>query len=333
MHRAITYFFASLAANAAVFVGPPLASGLMETWSPWVPMVLSLVITATAGGLILLMPETARPSAISPHSTTSPVSLKDDDSWLRGIKSQLSSVFYNSEFRSVLKKRSVILLLIAFTLAAPLPTAMGPLFLQYYSKRFEKSIEDAGYMLAIRGGLTVVILGVVLPTLSKYMGSSKSCAKISSFRRDLLLAQASAACASLGYLLLGGPNTTFLVSGIVVLAFSTGLPPLCHSLISGLVAPDQMSQIFTVVSIVEGIGSLPAGPFLAWTFSSGMRLGGPWFGLPFFVLGGLGLLCLVVLCLILMDKRVGRAYSAVEASRSEDLDIESHSLNGEVGPL
>ncbi|KAI0516926.1 MFS general substrate transporter [Xylaria bambusicola] len=294
--RAIIYFFSSLAANLAVFIGPPLASFMIETSSPWVPMSFSLLATTLAGSIILLIPETARRSKdLRGNHEDSRVAR--DQGWRIAIMSQLRGIFSDSNLVSVLRKRSVLLLLLVFILTAPLQLGMGPLFLQYYSKRFEKSIEEAGYMLALRGGLTIIVVGVLLPVLSKYISSS-SFVRLSNFRRDLVLAQASAVFAGIGYFLLGGPEKASLISGIVILSLSTGLGPLGRSLISNLVEPSQTSQVFTIASIVEGIGSLPAGPFLAWAFSCGMRLGGVWMGLPFFFLGSLGGLALLVLCFV-----------------------------------
>lgn len=274
----------------------------MEIWSPWVPISLSLVVTALAGAVILLIPETATISKKPPRGDDGASGVESQE-WRNAITSRINHVFYNSDLRSVLSKRPMVLILLVFMLIAPLPSGMGSLFLQYYSKRFGKSIEDAGYMLAIRGGLTIVVVVVLLPVLSRYLGSS-SCIRLSAFRRDLALAQASAACAGLGYFLLGGPNIAFLISGIVVLTLSVGIGPLCYSLISNLIEPDQMSQIFTIMSIVSGIGSLPSGPFLAFAFSSGMRLGGLWFGLPFFFLGCLGFVSLAALCLIRTESSI-----------------------------
>lgn len=215
----MVYFFSSLAANLAVFVGPPLASHMMEVWSPGVPMSLSLVITTLAGVMILLVPETAHSSKRPQRGNDNCLGAKDQG-WRNAITSRFTPAFYNSDLRSVLKTRSVALLLLVFVLVSPFPTGMGFLFLQYYSKRFGKSIEDAGYMLAIRGGL-ILLVGALLPILSKYLGSS-ACIKIPTFRKDLVLAQASAAFAGLGYFLLGGPDQTFLTSGMIVLALSIG---------------------------------------------------------------------------------------------------------------
>ncbi|KAI1357416.1 MFS general substrate transporter [Xylaria arbuscula] len=289
--RAIIYFFSSLAANLAVFIGPPIASIMSETWSPWVPIMISLVCTTLAGCIILLIPETAHSSKNPRGSSDTSFAMKDL-TWRRAIKSQLRSVFSDSHLRASLMKRSVLLLLLVSLLAAPLQLGTGPLFIQYYSKRFSKSIEQAGYMLAIRGGLTIVAVGVLLPALSKCIGN-----RIPNFRRDLVLAQASAAFAGIGYFLLGGPEKSSIL-GLIILSLSSGLGPLRCSLLSNLVESTQTSQVFTIAGIVEGVGSLPAGPLLAWIFSEGMTLGGFWMGLPFFFLGCLGVLVLAVLCLV-----------------------------------
>ncbi|GAP85022.2 putative general substrate transporter protein [Rosellinia necatrix] len=300
--RATAYFYSSLAANLAVFVGPPLAAKAMALWSPWVPMSMSLAATALAGGIMLMVPETA--AAAARGRKTSRGAAAKDQRWSDAVGSRLARVFHDSDLRSVLGRRPVALLLAAFALAAPLSSGMGPLFLQYYGRRFGGSAAgDAGYVLAVRGALTVAVVGALLPALSRRLGPS-SRRRLPAFRRDLVLARASAALAALGYVLLGGASLASLVAGAAVLALGAGLGPLCRSLISGLVDADQTSQVFTVVGIVEGIASLPSGPFLAWAFSSSMRLGGLWLGLPFFLLGGLGLLVVFVLGLVHTDRGV-----------------------------
>ncbi|KAI1810316.1 MFS general substrate transporter [Poronia punctata] len=296
--RAIMYFFASLAANLAVFVGPPLASKMMDIWGPWVPMLLCLLITFMAGGLILLIPETAAAAAAQKQKQDSSEEENKEEPWLQKLQQSLPN------FHTLLKNHHrIIPLLIIFTLIAPLPIAMGPLFLQYYSTRFNRPLKEAGYILAIRGGLTVVVLGIILPLLSKSLTRLLLLKRKTNIPSDLILAQISAAFVLTGYILLGSPH---VLPGIIFLSLSTGLAPLCRSLVSRLVNPEQMSQVFTIVSIVEGIGALPAGPFLAWTFSLGMRVGGVWVGLPFFVLAALGALVFGVLFLVYDFPDLGR---------------------------
>ncbi|KAI0468141.1 hypothetical protein F4859DRAFT_524652 [Xylaria cf. heliscus] len=170
-------------------------------WSPWVPMSLSLVVTALAGVIILLLPETAHSPKKSHGANDTSLRVKDQ-AWRNVITSQVTRDFYNSGSHPVLKKRSVALSLLVFVLASQLSTGMGSLFLQYYSPRFGKSIKDAGYMLAIRGGLTLVVVGALLPISYRYLGSS-ACLQLSTFRREFVLAQASDVFAGLGHFLLG----------------------------------------------------------------------------------------------------------------------------------
>lgn len=111
------------------------------------------------------------------------------------MTSRFNRIFYNLDLPSVLRKRSVTLILLMFMLTAPLPSGSSPLFLQYYSKRFRKSIENADNMLVIRGGLTIIVVGVFLPVLPRYL--SFSCIKLSTFCGHLAPAQTSATLLSL----------------------------------------------------------------------------------------------------------------------------------------
>ncbi|KAI1305019.1 hypothetical protein F5Y03DRAFT_356265 [Xylaria venustula] len=101
-NRATAYFLSSLASNLAVFVGPPLASKMIEIWSPWVPMSLSLVATILAGGIILWVPETAHRSN-RPHQGDINRPESKDLGWRIDITSQLTRVFHDSNLRFVLK--------------------------------------------------------------------------------------------------------------------------------------------------------------------------------------------------------------------------------------
>lgn len=60
-----------------------------------------------------------------------------------------------------------------------------------------------------------------------------------------------------------------------------------------LVAESQIGTLNTTIALVQGIGSMIAGPLLASAFREGMTLGGTWMGLPYmmgailFLLAGL----------------------------------------------
>lgn len=68
-----------------------------------------------------------------------------------------------------------------------------------------------------------------------------------------------------------------------------------RSLLSQLVDASHRATLFTTVAMFECIGGVIAGPLLAISYQVGLRLGGMWIGLPFFLSG---LLCTCSLCIL-----------------------------------
>jgi hypothetical protein len=66
-----------------------------------------------------------------------------------------------------------------------------------------------------------------------------------------------------------------------------GFAPIMRSLVTVLVDSHHESEtsdigrLYALISVMEGIGSLMAGPGMAWTFQLGMSWGFAWLGLPF----------------------------------------------------
>ncbi|KJR81573.1 uncharacterized protein SPSK_00715 [Sporothrix schenckii 1099-18] len=155
---------------------------------------------------------------------------------------------------------------------------------------------------------------------------------MSEVRKDLFLARTSLMCLIVGNLLMAtGTSLSTLVLGLVLSTFAVGFGSVLRSLIThffleqqkstptniaaaGPVATttaggqdgqddkdskdDHTSRLYTLTGMVETAGSVLAGPMVAWTFSSGLALGGAWIGLPFFYVTGLcvaALVCLVVI--------------------------------------
>jgi len=44
---------------------------------------------------------------------------------------------------------------------------------------------------------------------------------------------------------------------------------------------NDIGRLYALISVMEGIGSLVAGPGMAWAFRLGMGWGKSWLGLPF----------------------------------------------------
>ncbi|KAL1855338.1 hypothetical protein VTK73DRAFT_8576 [Phialemonium thermophilum] len=162
--------------------------------------------------------------------------------------------------------------------------------------------------------------------LSADPSSSTTTSQPGNFMRDLVLARVS-----LGFLLAGNiltgiartPAAVFVGQAVTVLA--VGLSSLARGLLvtTSEASPSSSSplpsdggggddgmgnmpskqertesaRLFALTGMVETLGSIVAGPSLAWAFDRGMRLGrgGLWMGLPFFyvaALCGFGLVAL-----------------------------------------
>lgn len=83
------------------------------------------------------------------------------------------------------------------------------------------------------------------------------------------------------------------MQGVVVYTLGTGFPPIIRSLVTFLVESHHTSntsdigRLYALISVMEGIGSLMAGPGMAWALRLGISLGPAWLGIPFAFAGTL----------------------------------------------
>ena len=67
----------------------------------------------------------------------------------------------------------------------------------------------------------------------------------------------------------------------------TGFSASVRSVVTLMVVPERIPQLYTYIALSDTVGGLVAGPFLSLTFHFGLGLGGAWLGLPFLVSAGL----------------------------------------------
>ena len=90
--------------------------------------------------------------------------------------------------------------------------------------------------------------------------------------------------------------------GVVIYALGNGFNAVVRSLVTQIVEPDQIGRLSAVISLVDTVGAILSGPFLAATYRWGLALGGPWIGMPFLTTGGLFVLTLVAVLMVRMNK-------------------------------
>ena len=288
--------------------GGLIAARLMQVSSPWIPLLGSMLGVALGTSLIAWVPETlhAKPRNIQQIDRTAIEQLGLLSRFQIHIKKSLSRV-RNSI--SALPSVSALFVLLVFLGQAFVVRSAGHFFVQYVSKRFHWTLAEAGYLLSIRGITSMVVLLIGLPALGAFL-TSHTPLRRSPQMKDLVLARASSLAMTLGALLMGaGDAVPVTVAGQVILTLGDGLIPLCKTILASYVEPSQFSTVYTMVSFVQTAGAIFSGPALAALLSTGMELGPPWLGLPYF---GLALICAWILTLLAFVKLPRHTQEQVE---------------------
>lgn len=268
----------ALASFIGNLLGPLVSSAIMEIASPWIPLLSAIVLVPIGVSTFLFIPETLQ------------VKDSDDDDSLQDNPSMISSIKLHArhtltqltESFTMLKSPSLTIILLSFVVQTSLFFGKTTFFIQYFSKRFQWTLAKTGYLLSYRGIISVAVLLFILPGFSKLLMSPSLPFRYSAAKKDLVLAKCSAVFMIFGFLLIGGPTVPIVFIGIIIATLGDGLAPLSRSLLTAYIDPQHTSRIFTLVGIVEALGSIYAGPALAGFFTVGMRWQGSWLGLPYF---------------------------------------------------
>lgn len=86
--------------------------------------------------------------------------------------------------------------------------------------------------------------------------------------------------------------------GLGLISLGSGYTLLIRSLLASTVEKYHIGTMYTMISTVETIGILIAGPLLAMSFRIGMEGDGTWLGLPYIVAGFLFALATLTVCVI-----------------------------------
>jgi len=290
--RASAFFLMSVAYLTGTMLGALVASKLMMTFSAWTPLLIAYVMIPLGTSVMIFIPETLQAKPGSHKDAT-----LEEATFISSAKSQIREGFMHGvKCLSMFKSVSLVLIIFTYLLHFPSITARGQFFVQYFSKRFDWDLAKTGYLLALRGAVSIFMLLVALPLLSKLLLSPS--VRMTVARKDLALAQFSILATTIGAVLLGGFNIPTVISGVVIATLGDGLSPLCRSLATSFVDSRHTSSLYVLIGVVETIGMIYAGPALAWFFATGMKLKGLWLGLPYFWLASIAALAMVGLCFV-----------------------------------
>ncbi|KAI0192750.1 MFS multidrug transporter [Xylaria flabelliformis] len=156
------------------------------------------------------------------------------------------------------------------------------LLLQYSSVKIHWNYAKASYLVSVRAAINLAVLFALIPVVSRYFKKRG----LSSPLIDQYITVASGVLLALGSVLIFAAETPVaLIFGQVVAAFGFSFTVTARSFVTTLVDARYMGVLSTAVTIASHGALAVGGPFLAWTFKVGLRLGYAWFGMPFLVEG------------------------------------------------
>lgn len=254
----------------------------------------------------------------SKHNT--PNDLVDLSSWLlhtittliSRTTSLLSDVLAASHF--LFQDWRVPFLLVAACMHMITETSAG-ILLQYVPKRYAWTISQTNYLSSLRAAVSIIALLFVLPKASKWLMKET---KRTSFSKDVLLCRVSFAFVTAGVLIDGlAPRISVLMLGLFVHTLGSGAAALVRSLLAGLVKPTEVARLFTVMSVLLTVSVLVASPLVASLYTTGLKMGGGWVGLPFLVGGTLFAVATAAIWTLRLDRGEVKN-GGVEAGSTEE---------------
>jgi len=273
------------------------------TGHPWYPMWIGMAIITASSFLIFALPETLHLRKESPSTPSSAWTSPNSNShekmtWRSHVRALLLTCATQAkESAVILKSPSVFLLLLTF-ITHMFGASAEQFSMQYVSKRFHWPLSDTGYLVSMAALVNVLLLLVILPLLSTLLTSPRFSFRMPTPKKDLFLARLSILINALGAIIFAGPTTGFAVVGLIVFTLGHGFSPLVRSTLTTLIDQQHIARLYSLITIVDTLGGIAAGPVLPWLFSIGLKLRGKeggggeetWLALPYF---GSAAVCIV----------------------------------------
>lgn len=276
--RSDAFFMIIVSLLGANLLATFLSAQLMRI-DPWIPFILGFGILVLGGLSILFLPETLHSK---PKAATDEAEMPEQPSFAAAIKARLASLLSDvRQSASLFKSYPVVALLLTFPTSGVHSRALE-FSAQYVSKSLGWTLSDAGMLLSGQVVLNIALYVLIIPSLSHLLTSPRMPFRLDPPVKDLVLARASGVAIAVGALLLGLPSAPAAIAGLMIFTLGLGFAAFCRVVLTALVDASQTARVYTLISVLSGLGELAAGPAIAWLFKVGMRMGDDMAGLPYF---------------------------------------------------
>ena len=273
----------------AQFVATPATAALMARFGTTIPIIMGCAVGCGAGLLSLLVPETR---SVFKQAKVPPVEPRAQSVMHReAVRNETSFASFRKLLQSDLAPllRSPSLVALLTTVFVDMFTGMTTNFMvQYISNKFSLPIAAAGSLTTVKAIVTIVFFLGVIPAAGNFLQKRWN---LNPTGRDLWLARLMIPCSPLGLLLISlAPNVAMVATGMSIMAIAAGSSGPVRSVATAKVETSQVSLLYSVINVTQGIASLGSSLLLTQLFGMGLRWGGDWPALPFVVSAALSLI-------------------------------------------
>ncbi|ETS78342.1 hypothetical protein PFICI_10404 [Pestalotiopsis fici W106-1] len=320
--RAISIMRIHVASMFGNLVSPALASILMPHTGPWPLVWFSLVLISIPIVGILFVPETlsTKPDVGTDTPATAETEEQDADATFSARLSRSLAELKDS--LPMLQTPSVVfLLLTAAVTVMPVFYSTASFMAQFVSKRYHIHLAYTGYVQAAYGAAHVLVILVAIPWLSEWSlrpTAPRWLRMADERRRDLAFMRWSFAPLIAGPVIMAlSTSLPAFVCGLLVMSLGSGAGSYVTSALTFYVGPEERTRAFSLMGVMQIVGSLYAMPMLAGLFAAGMKAGGLGIGLPYLGVAALCSLGVVLLAFVRLSETKDRE-EAADGPQSED---------------
>jgi len=280
-------------------IAPPIGAFLMVKYSIWTPIFLSVPIIGSGFVFLMIIPQPRRvtdgksrdqdPSPTAEEEATEDDSPQGDNISIHikaGLRSAVRKLF--REAYAIVRETGQVVFsnrIVAFAVISFMVSKFGRQIVeflpQYASKRLGWSFAKTTSLISLRAFVNMILFTLVLPAIIRYLADVRH---FRPARSDLWIVRGSVFPLTIGAALMGFASSGATLSiSLAIYTLGLGLPSAVQSFATGAVSPAHISILYVAIGMADTIGSLIAAPLLASSFSLGLKLGGGWIGLPFFI--------------------------------------------------
>ncbi|MCJ1310931.1 hypothetical protein MMC25_004599 [Agyrium rufum] len=307
--RAEAFSYMTAVPLVAGMVFPMVGSILLQRGGEIVPLLVGLVTDGIGVFFLLMIPEKRNAVSLRDVATGQGSSATSDNcnsfSRILGKTTQNSFTWLYNGFIAFVNAYSSIVVMLGFIqnngnialvfamfLATKFTREVLNFLLQYVSHRLEESFADVSYFLSINSATQACLLFAILPMVNRLLRLNE---KNTPSGVSLWIMRGSSIFLTAGAVFIGLASTSTMLSiAIVIFSLDFGFRLAGQSYMTSLVRSNEITQLYTALSLVNTFASFISGPLFGLYFAWGIRAGGWKVGLPLFLcsilfgLSGLG---------------------------------------------